>query len=67
MLLPHPIPVIISYRFKECPTGTDLRGKELGGRVLVGVVRGDVDESVNIVLGDSLGDALGTVDVHVVV
>lgn len=44
---------------------TNLGGKELRGRVPAGIVRGNVDEAVHVVLGDSLGDALSTVNVHV--
>lgn len=39
--------------------------EELGGRVALGVVGRDVDESVHVVLGNSLGDALGAVNVDV--
>lgn len=39
--------------------------KELRGRVGVGVVRRDVDITINVILGNSLGDALGSFDVHV--
>jgi hypothetical protein len=42
-----------------------LGGEVLGGRVPAGVVRGDVDESVHIVLGNGLGDALSTINVDV--
>lgn len=42
-----------------------LCGEELGRRVAVGIVGGNMDESVDIVLGDGLGDALGTVNVDV--
>jgi hypothetical protein len=38
---------------------------ELGGRVQGGRVRGNVNEAVNIVLGDGIGDAGGTLDVDV--
>jgi len=44
---------------------TNLGGEELRGRVPAGVVRRDVDESVHIVLGNGLGNALSTIDVHV--
>lgn len=44
---------------------TNLGGKELRGRVPAGIVGGNVDEAVHVVLGDSLGDALSTVNVHV--
>lgn len=39
--------------------------KELRRRVSAGIVGGDVDEAIHVVLGDSLGDALGAVNVHV--
>lgn len=44
---------------------TNLGGKELRWRVPAGIVGGNVDEAVHVVLGDSLGDALSTVNVHV--
>jgi hypothetical protein len=44
---------------------TNLGGEVLGGRVPVGVVGGDVDESVYIVLGNGVGDALSTINVDV--
>lgn len=44
---------------------TDLGRKVLGRRVPAGVVGRDVDEAVNVVLGNSLNDALRTVDVDV--
>jgi hypothetical protein len=44
---------------------TNLGGKELRGRVPAGIVGGNVDEAVHVVLGDSLGDALSAVNVHV--
>lgn len=44
---------------------TNLGGKELRRRVPAGIVGGNVDEAVHVVLGNSLGDALGTVNVHV--
>lgn len=46
---------------------TDLSGKVLGGRVTAGIVRGNMNETINIVLGDSIGDALDTVNVDILV
>lgn len=42
-----------------------LGSEELGRRVTAGIVRGNVNEPVDIVLGHSLGDSLGTVNVNV--
>lgn len=44
---------------------TNLGGEVLRGRVPAGVVGRDVDESVHIVLGNGLGDALSTINVDV--
>ena len=41
--------------------------EEFRGRVLGGIVGRNMDESVNVVLGDSLGDTLRTVNVDVLV
>ena len=41
--------------------------EELRGRVLGGIVGRNVDESVNVVFGDCLGDTLRTVNVDVLV
>jgi hypothetical protein len=46
---------------------TDLGGKVLRGRVTAGVVGRNVNETVDIVLGDSIGDALDTVNVDILV
>ena len=45
----------------------DLGSKILGRRVTARVVGGNVNETVDIVLGDSIGDALDTVDVDILV
>ena len=44
---------------------TNLGSEVLGGRVLVRVVRGDVDIPVDIVLGGGLHNSLDTVDVNI--
>ena len=44
---------------------TDLCAEEFGGGVGVGVVGGDVNEAVDIVLCDCFGDAGGAFHVHV--
>lgn len=44
---------------------TDLGRKVLGRRIPAGVVGRDVNETINVVLGDRLNDALSTVDVDV--
>lgn len=45
--------------------GVYLGGKELGGGLGVRIIRGDLDESVNIVLGNGLGDSLGALDMNI--
>ena len=44
---------------------TDLGRKEFGWRVLVCVVRGNMDIPINIVLGNCFGDALAAVDMNI--
>ena len=44
---------------------TRLGSEELGLRLGIGIVRRDVDEAVDIVFGDSLGDALSTLDMDI--
>jgi len=44
-----------------------LRSEELGGRVDIRVVGGDMDEPVDIVFGNGLGDPLGSLDVDILV
>lgn len=45
----------------------DLGGEVLGRRVTASVVGRNVDEAVDIVLGNSIGNTLDTVDVNVLV
>lgn len=45
----------------------DLGGEVLGRRVTASVVRGNVDEAVDVVLGNSIGNTFDTVDVDVLV
>lgn len=45
----------------------DLGGEVLGRRVAVSVVGRNVDEAVDIVLGNSIGNTLDTVDVDILV
>lgn len=52
-------------RFEVRPTQTYLGGEKFGGRVFVGIVGGNVDEAVNVVLSHCLRDALCAVDMHV--
>jgi hypothetical protein len=42
-----------------------LCGKELGLGAGIGVVRGDLDESIDIIFGDGLSNPLGALDVNV--
>ena len=39
----------------------------LGRRVTAGIVRGNVDEAVDIILGDSIGNTLNTINVDILV
>ena len=45
------------------PTG--FGAKELRGRILARIVGGDVDETVNIIFGNSFGDALSALDMNI--
>ena len=45
--------------------GTDLRREVLGWRILASVVRGDVNETVDVVFGGRLCNAFRTVDVNI--
>jgi hypothetical protein len=49
------------------PQITDLGSEVLGGRVPAGIVGGNVNEAVDIVLGDSIRDALNTVHMDILV
>lgn len=46
-------------------TETDLGGKELRWRVTAGIVGGNVDKAVDIVLGNGIGNALSTVHMDI--
>lgn len=50
-----------------CSGATYLGGVELGNVVRVGVVRRDVDEPINIVLGNRLRDPLSTLNVDILI
>lgn len=47
--------------------GTDLGSEVFGRRVLVSVVRRDVNEPVDVIFGSGLYDTLDTVDIDIVV
>jgi hypothetical protein len=51
----------------DLPQITDLGSEELGGRVPAGIVGGNVNEAVDIVLGDSIRNALNTVHMDILV
>jgi hypothetical protein len=42
-----------------------LGSEELGGRVDIGVVGGDMDVPVDVIFGNSLDDSLGSFDVDI--
>lgn len=56
-----------SLRSCVLPVCTDLGSEILRGRVTAGVVRRNVNETVDIVLGNGVGNALNTVNVNVLV
>lgn len=41
------------------------RAKKLRWRICISIVRGDMDESVNVVFSNSLGDSLSPFDMNV--
>jgi len=45
--------------------GTDLGREVLGWRILASVVRGDVNETVDIIFGGRLCNAFSTIDVNI--
>jgi hypothetical protein len=53
--------------YSDLPHITDLGSEVLRGRVPAGIVGGNVNEAVDIVLGDSIRDALNTVDMDILV